>query len=61
MLDGNIVDWTKELVEQAHAAGVKVYVDNLGPNDDRAGFRRSIDMGVEGIQTDHPDELIATL
>ena len=61
VLDGNLVEWTKELVLQAHAAGVKVYVDNLGPNDNPAGFRKAIEMGVDGIQTDYPDQLIAYL
>jgi glycerophosphoryl diester phosphodiesterase len=61
VLDGNLVEWTKELVDQAHALGVKVYVDNLGPNDNPAGFHKAIEMGVDGIQTDYPDQLIAYL
>jgi glycerophosphoryl diester phosphodiesterase len=61
VLDGNLVEWTKELVDEAHALGVKVYVDNLGPNDNPAGFRKAIEMGVDGIQTDYPDQLIAYL
>ncbi len=58
VLDGNLREWTRELVDQAHAAGVKVYVDNLGENDNPAGFRKAIEMGVDGIQTDFPDRLI---
>jgi len=58
VLDGNLREWTRELVDQAHAAGVKVYVDNLGENDNPAGFRKAIEMGVDGIQTDYPDRLI---
>ena len=58
MLDGNLVEWNKELVDQAHACGVKVYVDNLGPNDNLPGFKKAIEMGVDGIQTDYPDQLI---
>jgi len=61
VLDGNIVEWTKELVYDAHALGVKVYVDNLGVYDNPNGFRKAIDMGVDGIQTDYPDQLIAFL
>jgi len=61
VLDGNLVEWTKELVDQCHALGVKVYVDNLGPNDNPDGFRKAIDMGVDGIQTDHPDMLVESL
>jgi glycerophosphoryl diester phosphodiesterase len=61
VVDGNLVEWTKELVDQCHALGVKVYVDNLGPNDNPEGFRKAIEMGVDGIQTDHPDQLLEYL
>ena len=61
VLDGNLVEWTKELIDQAHALGVKVYTDNLGPNDNPAGFKKAIEMGVDGIQTDYPDRLIQYL
>lgn len=61
VLDGNLTEWTRDLVEQSHGLGVKVYVDNLGANDNAEGFRRAIDMGVDGIQTDFPDQLLATL
>ncbi|MEP6757247.1 MAG: glycerophosphodiester phosphodiesterase family protein, partial [Chthonomonadales bacterium] len=61
VLDGNLIEWTKELVDQAHSLGVKVYTDNLGPNDNPAGFKKAIEMGVDGIQTDYPDQLIAHL
>ena len=61
VLDGNLVEWTSKLVAEAHAAGVKVYVDNLGPNDNEKGFEKAIRMGVDGIQTDYPDRLIAYL
>lgn len=61
VVDGNLVEWTKELVDQCHALGVKVYVDNLGPNDNLPGFKKAIEMGVDGIQTDYPDQLIAYL
>lgn len=61
VLDGNLSEWTAELVKDAHAAGVKVYVDNLGENDNPAGFKKAIDMGVDGIQTDFPDQLVKYL
>jgi glycerophosphoryl diester phosphodiesterase len=61
VVDGNLVEWTKELVDQCHALGVKVYVDNLGPNDNLQGFKKAIEMGVDGIQTDYPDQLLAYL
>ena len=58
VLDGNLREWTKELVDEAHAAGIKVYVDNLGENDNVAGFTKAVDIGVDGIQTDYPDRLL---
>jgi glycerophosphoryl diester phosphodiesterase len=58
VLDGNLREWTRDLVNQAHAAGAKVYVDNLGENDNPAGYRKAIEMGVDGIQTDYPDRFI---
>lgn len=61
VLDGNLVDWTAELILQAHACGIQVYVDALGPNDNADGFRRALDLGVDGIQTDYPDLLIQVL
>ena len=59
--DGNIRDWTVEQVTAAHTAGAQVWVDNLGENDNEAGFRKSIEMGVDAIQTDHPRKLIQFL
>ncbi len=59
VLDGSLTEWTRELVDQCHAMGVKVYVDNLGVNDNPPGFRKAIEMGVDGIQTDYPDQLLA--
>lgn len=61
VVDGNLVEWTKELVDACHALGVKVYVDNLGQNDNPEGFAKAIEMGVDGIQTDYPDQLLEFL
>lgn len=61
VVDGNLVEWTKELVDQCHALGIKVYVDNLGPNDNPEGFKKAIEMGVDGIQTNYPDQLLTYL
>ncbi len=60
-LDGNIRDWTPEQVEQAHRLGIQVWVDNLGENDNPNGFQRSIEMGVDAIQTDHLGQLLEYL
>lgn len=60
-LDGHIVEWSRELVAEAHAAGVRVYVDNLTVCDDPAGYARALEAGVDGIQSDYPDRLIRWL
>jgi glycerophosphoryl diester phosphodiesterase len=60
-LDGNVRTWTAEQVEAAHHLGAQVWVDNLGPEDNEAGFRRAVEMGVDAIQTDHPALLLKVL
>lgn len=61
VLDGHLIEWTRELVDEAHAAGARVYVDIMGPTDTPEGYARAIAMGVDGIQTDHPDALVKFL
>lgn len=61
VLDGDIGEWDAALVQQAHEAGVKVYTDVLGKSDNIEGYREALAMGVDGIQTDHPDRLLAFL
>jgi glycerophosphoryl diester phosphodiesterase len=60
-LDGNLRDWTQEQVAAAHKAGAQVWVDNLGPNDNEAGFEKAVQFGVDAIQTDHPAALVQFL
>jgi glycerophosphoryl diester phosphodiesterase len=59
--DGDTSDYTADLIQQAHANGVKVYVDSLGGADNLTGWQKALDIGVDGIQTDHPDKLIEFL
>ena len=61
VLDGGAHEWTPELVRAAHEVGALVYVDNLGPLDNREWITRSLEMGVDGIQTDHPDVVLGML
>ena len=61
ILDGGVEVWTKELVADAHKVGAKVYVDCLNRMDNDVSFEHALDIGVDGIQTDHPDRLIAFL
>lgn len=60
-LDGNMADWTAGLVEEAHREDIAVYVDNLGFSDTPEGYRHSLAMDVDGIQTDFPDDLLKIL
>jgi len=57
-LNGDMDLWTPELVQEAHREGITVYVDNLGRPDTPEGWRQSLQMGVDGIETDYPDELL---
>jgi glycerophosphoryl diester phosphodiesterase len=61
VLDGHMLEWTKELVDQAHAVGAKVYVDIMGPTDNADGYRKALETGVDGLQTDKPDQLLQFL
>jgi len=61
VFDGGANEWTAELVSAAHDLGALVYADNLGPLDRDDWHRRSIRIGVDGIQTDHPDALLRLL
>ena len=47
---------TAKLVREAHAAGLAVYVFTV---DEEAELRRFLDLGVDGIFTNHPDRLRA--
>jgi len=61
VIDSNIRDWTRERVEEVHLAGAQVWVDTLGLKDNREGMIEAIEMGVDGISTDHPDVLLQVL
>ena len=60
-LDGGIGSWTEPMVDEAHELGVAVYVDSLGESDTPEMFRHAINIGVDGIQTDRPHQLIVLL
>lgn len=54
-------DFRPEVVAVVKKAGALVYVDRLGPADTPAAWQEAIDMGADGIQTDHPEELVKYL
>ncbi len=46
----------RELIEEAHAEGLAVYVFTVDAEED---MRRLLDLGVDGLFTNHPDRLRA--
>lgn len=54
-------DFTDEIIAVARQAKVDIYVDRLGPNDNKDAWIDAVRRGATGIQTDHPEELIAVL
>jgi glycerophosphoryl diester phosphodiesterase len=58
-LDGNILEWSRDRVDDAHKAGAQVWVDMLGPLDGPIGYLWAAKIGVDAMQTDHPETLLA--
>jgi glycerophosphoryl diester phosphodiesterase len=56
--DGGYEDYRLEFVEKWHALGVAVVPDIQGSDESPAKWQPMIDMGVDGLQTDHPKDLV---
>jgi len=54
-------DFKPEVIAVAKQAKALIYVDRLGPADNQASWQAAIDQGANGIQTDHPEELVQYL
>ena len=54
-------DFTPAVIRVVKDANVQIYVDRLGLVDNPAGWQSAIDAGADGIQTDHPAELVKYL
>jgi glycerophosphoryl diester phosphodiesterase len=54
-------DFTPEIIRVVKGANAQVYVDRMGTTDAPAGWQSAIDAGADGIQTDHPAELVQYL
>jgi glycerophosphoryl diester phosphodiesterase len=59
-------DWKPEIIRLARDSGAELYVDRqgsdrIGPTDNPEGWQAAIDAGADGIQTDHPGELVRYL
>jgi len=42
------------MIEQCHAAGVRVFSDALGQHENLEEYRQAISWGIDVIQTDYP-------
>lgn len=51
---------SKEYVDRCHAAGMKLFIDESG-KDYHDCWKQLLEWGVDGIQTDHPAELVELL
>lgn len=58
-LDGHHLKWSRTQVDEAHRAGAQVWVDMLGPFDGPIGYLLAAKTGVDAMQTDHPEMLVA--
>jgi glycerophosphoryl diester phosphodiesterase len=58
ILDGNWYEYTKETVQAALSKGVPVWADMQSKLEDDNYWRKGLILGLTGIQTDHPKELV---
>jgi len=58
ILDGNWNEYTKETVEAAKEMGVPVWADMQSKQEDEKYWLNGLLLGLAGIQTDHPKELV---
>ena len=54
-------DFKDDVIALARKNGSEIYVDRLGEADNQASWKDALDRGANGIQTDHPAELVAFL
>lgn len=54
-------DFSDPVIAVAKAAGLDIYVDRLGADDNEAAWVDAMRRGATGIQTDKPEELLALL
>ncbi len=61
ILDGNWYEYTQETVKAAGFKGVPVWADMQSNNENEDYWNKGIELGLLGIQTDHPKELVLYL
>jgi glycerophosphoryl diester phosphodiesterase len=60
LLDGDYSDYAPEVLQAAAKAGIPAWPDIQSPSE-AANWDKAIEMGFRGLQTDHPEALIAYL
>ena len=58
ILDGNWNEYTQDTVNAATKMGVPVWADMQATKEDYVYWLKGIELGLLGIQTDHPKELV---
>ena len=61
VLDGPVTEYNSELIRVAHMMGAKVWPDIQNPSENPDQWSRALQMGADGLQTDHPSALLAFL
>jgi glycerophosphoryl diester phosphodiesterase len=61
ILDGEADTYTAATVRAVQALGYEVWIDIQDPAEDEAYWRRLLALGTDGLQSDHPAELVAFL
>lgn len=61
ILDGNYNTYTPEMVQYAKSLGIQVWPDVQGPAEGPQVWDKAIALGLKGMQTDNPPELIKYL
>lgn len=61
ILDGNWNEYTQATISAANKKGIPVWADMQSSMENEAYWEKGIELGLLGIQTDHPKELVQYL
>ncbi len=60
LLDGDWDGYTPDMIRHATSLGIRVWPDIQSPIEEK-NWQKALDLGLDGLQTDHPEALIAWL
>ncbi len=61
LLDGSYTEYNEQTILAAKEKGVPVWADIQSPHEGPLEWKTALDMGLAGLQTDHPKELVQYL